>query len=539
MALQIGRRDHNHVVYHMDHGEIFGDGDAPLSVEQVVENVLCRCRNTGINALNLHITGATRHFLGIAEFEQTKPPFKHLGHWNIYETIRHHRQNGTNLVEEIGKALRAQGIALWAGLRVNDIHHTTGKESAHPVFWSEHPEYRTNESVPWDHLRSTGALDFAHQAVRDNLRDQVEKTLELYDVHGFDLDFNRMAILFKSSEVDQHRDKVTEMLREIRTVVDAAAKRRGHPIYLEARVPSVAEQCRGMGADVLRWIEEEIIHVLTPSPHRFVEFEMPLGPFLEAAKGKETLILAGLEGSQADGVLSREMYRAWAYRYWKMGVDGLHLFNNCYNHILGGGLHPVDELHDPEWLAHLGKRYIVTRTLVGRGYSEISDPMRSYPKQLPRTLELAKDRNGNGQTVTINVDDDLEAAQANDILESLTLRLRVMELTRHDKISIKVNGRDIPAECLRTRGSRWDHRQVAIPYAYAQPPWSEDTSGSYRWIFCDLSRDDYLHSGPNQVEVFLTEKNPDVLAPPLLYNVEVDVKYRDASHEGNRDMGRF
>lgn len=537
MTLQIGRRDHHHVVYHMDHGEIFGEGDAPQSVEQVVENVMSRLRNTGFNAINLHITGATRHFLGIAEYEQTQPPFKHLGHWNIYETIRHHRQNGTNLMEEIGNALHAQGIALWAGLRVNDIHHTTGKESAHPVFWSEHPEYRTNESVPWDHIRSTGALDFAHQAVRDYLRDQVDKTLELYDVDGIDLDFNRMAILFKSSEVDQHRDKVTEMLREIRVVVDAAAKRRGHPIFLEARVPSVAEQCYRMGADVLRWIDEEIIHVLTASPHRFVEFEMPLGSFLEASEGKETLILAGLEGSQADGVLNREMYRAWAYHYWKMGVDGLHLFNNCYNHILGGGLHPVDELHDPERLARLGKRYIVTRTLIGRAYSEISDPVRSYPKQLPLTLETSKD--GHGQSVTINLDDDLEAAQTSDTLESLTLRLRVTDLTRHDKISVKVNGRDVPAKCMKIRGSGWGRRQIGLPYAYAAPLWSEDTSESYRWILCDLSREGHLHTGANQVEVILTEKNPDVLAPPKLYNVEIDVKYRDTSHEGNRDMGRF
>ena len=121
MKTQIGRRDHHHVVYHQDHGEVFGEGSAPLRMDQILENIHCRCRNTGINALNLHITGATRHFLGIADYELTTPPFKHLGHWNIYETIRHHRDRGVNVLEQIRESLRELGTAFWVGLRVNDI----------------------------------------------------------------------------------------------------------------------------------------------------------------------------------------------------------------------------------------------------------------------------------------------------------------------------------------------------------------------------------------------------------------------------------
>ena len=535
--MKLGRRDHHHVVYHKDHGEVFGEGDAPLSLERVLENSLGWCRNTGINVFNFHINSHSRDFLGIDPCENAAAPFEHLGPWTIYETIRHHRENGVDLMAELGRAMRAAGIAFWAGLRVNDIHHTTGGESVHPRFWLEHPECRTGESVPWDPQRSPGALDFAHQAVRDYTLGIVEKTLELYDVDGIDLDFNRMPILFKSEETDQHRDTLTAWLAEVRAAVDDAAERREHPICLEVRVPSVADQCHRFGADVLTWIDRELVHIVTASSTRFAEFEMPLEPFLEAARDKDVLVFAGIEGLQADGVLSREMYRAWAYHYWQTGVDGLHLFNNGYNHIYGGGPHPVDELHDPDRLATLGKRYVITRTLPGRPYIEHGDPLLSYPKQLPRELSTTGD--GKGELFEIHVDDDLEHARDADILEALVLRLRITELTRLDRIAIRMNGELLDEENLRVRGSGWARRLANLPNVYNAPTWSATTSGSYRWILCDLTQCDCLRSGSNQIEVSLNEKNPDVIAPLCVYNIEVDVKYRHIQHEGNEDTGRF
>ena len=522
----------------MDHGIIFGRGDAPLSLEQIIDNTLFWCRNTGINVFNLHLTGATRHFLDIADFAtNVKPPFVHMGFWRIYKTISYHKHRGVDVLEEMRKALHREGIALWIGLRVNDIHHTTGGESAHPTFWVEHPECRTGESVAWDPMRSPGALDFAHKQVRDDTTGLVKKTLELYDVDGINMDFNRMPILLKSNQVDDHRDEITDWMREVRVVVDQAAKHRGHPVHLEARVPSVAEQCYRFGADVIRWIDDEIVHIISPSTIRFVEYEMPLDPFLETAKNRDVLVFAGIEGLQADGVISREMYRAWAYHYWKLGVDGLHLFNNCYNFLSGGGPHPVEELHDPQWLARLGKRYVVTATRQGALWSEKSDPVLSYPKQLPRTLNPVE--GGGGEIVTIQIDDDLEEARKLDLLESLILRMRITEKTLDDKIAVKVNGQVVPDELIRIRGSDWDRGMRSLPNVYAPPPWSAETSGQYHWVFCDLTKRQYLRTGINEIEVILIEKNPEVICPLVLRNVEVDVKYRHVSLEGNRDTGRF
>lgn len=538
MTLQLGRRDHHHVVYHHDHGVVFGGAwQAPASIDEIIENSLGWCRNTGVNVFDFHINSISRHTLGLDRCAQCEPPFAHMGYWGLYETVRHNRQMGVDVVAEICRAMRAEGIAFWIGIRVNDIHHTTGGESVQPQFWIEHPECRTGESVAWDPGRSPGALDFAHPAVRDYTKGIVQRTLDLYDVDGIELDFNRMPILLKSGEVDQHRDTVTEWVREVRTVIDDAARKRGHAVVLEARVPSVAEQCCRMGADALRWIDEEIVHILTASATRYAEFEMPVGPFLEAARDRSTLVFAGIEGLQPDGVLSREMYRAWAYHYWRMGVDGLHLFNNCYNFIYGGGPHPIDELHDPEWLARLGKRYVVTRAIPGNALRQAADAALSYPKQLP--CELAERADGSGAAVTVTVDDDLDRARESDSLEALTLRLRIMELTGADRIEIKVNGKPVEEDSIRIRGSGWDRRQVNLPGVYSEPLWNAAASGAYRWILCDLTRADHLRTGPNEVEVILAEKNSEVIAPLVLYNVEVDVKLRQAKFEGNRDMGRF
>jgi len=536
--LQLGRRDHHHLVYHHDHGVVFGGAwQAPASIDEIIEGSLGWCRNTGVNVFDFHINSISRHTLGLDRCTKCEPPFRHMGYWGLYETVRHNRREGVDIVAEMCRAMRAEGIAFWIGLRVNDIHHTTGGESVQPQFWIDHPECHTVESVPWDPNRSPGALDFAHRAVRDYTKGIVQRTLDLYDVDGIELDFNRMPILLKSGEVDEHRDTVTEWMREVRTVIDDAARKRGHAIILEARVPSVAEQCRRMGADALRWIDEEIVHILTASATRYAEFEMPTEPFLEAARGRSTLVFAGIEGLHPDGVLSRQMYRAWAYHYWKIGADGLHLFNNCYNFIYGGGPHPIDELHDPAWLARLGKRYVVTRAMPDNAARQASDAALSYPKQLPR--DLAQSADGSGAAVTITIDDDLDSARESDLLEALTLRLRIMELTSADRIEIKVNGSAVEERRTSIRGSGWGRRQVNLPGAYPEPPWSAGTSGAYRWILCDLTRADHLRTGANEIEVILAEKNPEVIASPALYNVEVDVKYRCPEHEGNRDMGRF
>ena len=538
--LQLGRRDHHHLVFHHDHGPVLGMGwDAPATIEQIIENSLGWCRNTGVNVFDFHINSMSRHTLGIEPYANCEPPFRHMGWWRLYETVRHHRERGVDIVDEIRRALQAEGIAFWIGIRMNDIHHTTFEpgDRPQPAFWLEHPEYRTGESVPWDPNRSPGALDFAHKAVRDHTKGIVQKTLDLYDVDGIELDFTRMAILFKSGEVDVHRDTFTKWMCEVRALVDAAAERRGHPVVLEARVPSVTEQCRRFGADVLRWIDEEIVHILTASTTRIAEFEMPLEPFLEAAAGKDVLVFAGIEGLQPDGVLSREMYRAWAFHYWKTGVYGLHLFNNCYNFIYGGGPHPIDELHDPGWLARLGKRYVVTRSMVENALRMQSEEALSYPKPLP--CELAERGDGSGTVVPITIDEDLEKARREGVLDALTLRLRLAELTNADRIALKVNGEVVEEDRIRIRGSDWDKRQANLPGVYAPTAWQPGASGICRWLLCDLTDTSHLQTGRNEIEVVLAQKNPEVTALPALYNLEVDVKYRRPASEGNRDTGRF
>lgn len=533
--LQLGGRNHHHVVYHKDHGEVFGQWMAPASMDQIIEDCLVWCRNTGINVFNLHLTGATRHFLGIEPYAtHVEPPFVHQNYWRIYSTLQRQRDMGVSTLDEIARALHRHGIAFWAGLRVNDIHHTTGGESAHPQFWVDHPECRIGESVPWDPNRSPGALDFAHASVREHLKGIVQRLLDNHDVDGIDLDFNRFPILFKSAEVDQHRDSLTQCLREIRLLVDRAAENRKHPVHLEVRVPSVAEQCFRIGIDALRWIREEIVHILTASPSRFAEFEMPLEPFFDAARGRRVLVFAGIEGLQADGVLSREMYRAWAFHSWKTGADGLHLFNNCYDPIHVGRPHPVQELHDPDWLNRLDKRYVVTRTMPGRLTPDISDRTLSYPKLLPRRLEERQPL-----TLPITVHDDIASARLENTLESLTLRVRVMEFTSGDRIEIRVNGQPIASSDIRIRGSQWERRQANVPGAYAESPWRADASGCYSWFLCDLTNHPSMKTGTNEISVTLVEKNREVVAPLEVYNLEVDVKYRAAPAEGNCRLGRF
>ena len=443
--------------------------------------------------------------------EGAQPPYTDLSRWRHKKHEENFAAQGVDTVAETVKASRDAGMAFFAGIRVNDVHHCS--RNRHPKFWVDHPEFHIGEDCPID-ARWKGALDFAHPEVREYRKGIIREALDRWDVDGLELDFNRMPTLFKAAEVEANRDLMTAWIGEIQDLVREAGERRGHPIVLEVRVPSVAEVCHGIGIDILNWIREGRVDIAVFSGIRYAEFEMPIEECVQAAEGTETLVFAGFE-PRSPSLLEVDMWRAVATHYWKAGVDGLHIFNaGNYYYLEGIEMPHLKEMADPEMMARRDKKYQVTRRMEWSG-REL--PQFTYPKQLPCPLKLSQ-----GATIRIQVDDDIAAARKDGSLAGITLRLRINNVSPPDELEVKLNGESLSQG--QTEFDFWGH----IAHAAGGYARGHSTSGwkSAKWIEYDVTEGPEVRTGENEVEVILKKKNEEVTEELDLENVEIVIEYK-------------
>ena len=176
--------------------------------------------------------------------------------------LRVHKQ-GVDYPARMIKRARERGISPWITLRMNDCHENNNMEHPfHGTFWKENSQYWRGGS-PGYYAR---CLDYKEQEVRDLYKALIQETLDRYDVDGVELDFMREPFVFRSGEEAKGKPILTEWMREIRKMTEAAAKKKGHPVRLSVRVPSRPETAEGMGLDAVTWAKEGLIDVLVATP---------------------------------------------------------------------------------------------------------------------------------------------------------------------------------------------------------------------------------------------------------------------------------
>jgi len=64
--------------------------------------------------------------------------------------------------------------------------------------------------------------------------------------------------------VPQHKmDEMTELWRRVRQMTEEVGIKRGRPILIGIRIPDSMDYCRAMGLDVERWLEDDLIDLVT------------------------------------------------------------------------------------------------------------------------------------------------------------------------------------------------------------------------------------------------------------------------------------
>lgn len=244
---------------------------------------------------------------------------------NMYEVYR----QGVDYPARVIQRCRARKIEPWISLRMNDVHENDNLDHPfHSALWRRPELFR--QGHPGYYAR---ALDYAHAVVREHYQALVGETLDRYDIDGLELDFLREPYLFSKGKEQEGRQVLTDWMREIRGMVDNAAKRLGHPVKLGVRVPSNPDTALGLGLDAPAWVREGLVDLVVAAPRwATIEFDMPIGKWRELLGGQVTLA-GGLDvayrpyrGAVPRGV-TREMATGAAVAVLSGGADAVYLFN--------------------------------------------------------------------------------------------------------------------------------------------------------------------------------------------------------------------
>lgn len=419
--------------------------------------------------------------------------------------------NRLRLRDEVGdyigfvfQTLRDMGMPAVASVRMNDAHMSS--DPAGPVagrFWMNHPEWRLGE--PYGYYRS--CLDYSQPAVRGYLRRLVEEVIEKFpDIDGIELDAMRSPFFFKPGEGEAKTHLITELVRDVRADLDAAARAKDRERYLlRVNVPKDPKLALESGLDVAAWDREGWVDGISPGCYN-TDFQ-PVTEEWKTLLSSHMRVHPYLNCSPGPALYhSLEEYRGAAANAWGSGADGVYLFNfPCLDEVArlvplpldpvpvppagfkGDGRHPdlartsqaLCEIGDPDLLARTDKRYL---------FYMGAAPYRHYTPERASIDRLE----GDSARMVFRCYHALHARE-------VRLEVKTVAVTVGDAFAFALNGREVEAcrvERLHAAGGR-DQRVHGI----ALEPYSLYT----------LALDpEMLRVGENELVVRVTEREPEL-----------------------------
>ena len=274
---QKGRGGQRHrLLYNNDRG-FFHYLEPSAGVEGIVHELVGRVRGTRVDTLAARIDRGNLVPLYDSRIEgkvgRGHTTFPTLEIWRHVTCMRRLLDQGIDPWHKTFEAARQTGIAVFAGIRMNDLHHTKQNptyEAWKPFYVSElarDPRYFIGDDhAHWSDSPSLAAgsqlLSFVHDEVRQHRLNIIEELIERYDLDGVELDFQRHGLFFAQSQVERGTPLMTDLIRQIRAVLDRYEQKRDHPICLFVRVPSWVEGCLEAGLDVPTWIRDGLVDMV-------------------------------------------------------------------------------------------------------------------------------------------------------------------------------------------------------------------------------------------------------------------------------------
>jgi len=436
---------------------------------------------------------------------------------------------GVDMIRVAGEYARSAGMRFFPSYRMNDDHFVFDPFE-YPLtgeFWlKNHAKLSMGEAnSPILSQKAYGnLLDFSHKEVRDFrlaiLKEVIDRYGDISD--GIELDFNRVQMLFARGTAEANAHLVTEMISEVRRMLDEAGKKHGRDMYLVVRVPPTLKNCRWSGLEVEKWMQERLVDVVCPSQLMTLAHDMPVDDFVKVAKPVGCKVYPSLyprtsyqwEFSAAPSEVTyavaarREvtpaLIRGAAANYWMMGADGFELFNFHHEDLAARPLADwfyriLRDLASPQSLTIADKVFAITPAY----YLDHEDSY-EYSKQVPASL-----KEGEPVTLKIYMGENLQDPLVRDLPPHVALRLGFAKLPADASVEIRLNDR-VPVGSFT--------RQSMIAATGSHPPDAGDH-------FAHLRMDDHtiLKNGWN--ELIVTVRGMKDAADVKLTAVQVGVVY--------------
>jgi hypothetical protein len=266
----------------------------------------------------------------------------YLNHLNL-------EKDSTDLIKSSLRHAKEKGMEVFISYRMNDLHFNDTSLHCPLVFqdfWMTHPEYWINEDIGW---HSTGALNFSHKEVRNHKLNIISEQLEKYGeiIDGYDLDFMRFIIYFKSYEGKKNAPLMTDLLKAVKAKIDELSAKTGKKILLSARVPPDLELCLNKGLDIKEWLRLGLLDFVSIGIHYNGNPALPVTKFIESLGERTIPVYASIDdgGYNPREVYSHGIFRGMASHILAQGGDGIYLFNYFFGEYMSkykGQLHLED-----------------------------------------------------------------------------------------------------------------------------------------------------------------------------------------------------
>lgn len=263
---------------------------------------------------------------------------------------RLHREYRTDPYEVWIRRCRQVGIHPWLSFRMNDCHPNLFLKSD---FFEEARLKGWLLGAEYDYFGE--CFNYKIEEVRRRMLRYLEEQINRYDVDGVELDFMREIFCFDYLHEDMQECTalMNAFLREVRRIVDAAAKACGHPVRLAVRLSRDIDQSLYWGFDARTWAREGLVDVIVPSPRwGSSDSGIPVAAWKEALPNVEIPgclehnISTRRTESYTIYPMTAEMARGHAAGFLAAGADGIYLYNYFGETDEEGRF--IEEIRDPE-----------------------------------------------------------------------------------------------------------------------------------------------------------------------------------------------
>ncbi len=439
------------------------------------------------------------------------------------------REQGLDYFDELIKRGHQRGMEIWWGLRMNEIErgdlmgYEPGRyaelKERNPVK-ATHPEWLLR-SWWWQ-----GHWNYAVKELRDYRLSVIREVVEQYDFDGVHLDFLRHTPHLPPGTQWENREHLTDFLRDVRTLLQKNAAKRGRPWLLAARVPDSVEGCHTDGLDIETWAAQGLVDVLIIGTRTI---NVDVGSFRKAVTGSHVKLLPsydcyhGPDGYHGDQSL--DLLRGVFGNYLYQGADGVGIFNNpagSAEHAQRLGLTQVGN-YSPEILTTIGsietmadkaRYYAIDR----RGGYAHTDGYGSSNSNAPLPITLRYD--GTPSTLTLPVWEPVKPGTA------ARLRLVLFNHVEGDEVDVQLNGTGLTRDLI---DAQWKDARIFSPL----PQPETVTSGALvRNLDAQrLTRTEFfvpvesLKHGPNSLSISVNRKGPFLPSRPVkVEKVELHLK---------------